>query len=97
MIKNITIYDYAGNPTNISIENFEDVIRIDCIMLTGDEVLKVSYKNGDQKIFDSCPNGRVMDVYDGEARVPLNQVDKISEIEHPLDLLEYLWDLNQKK
>ena len=92
MEKQIKIYDYAGEPTEVVIKDFENVVYIECEVLSGDEVLTVVYKNGDKKIFDSS-SCRMVDYNDGYVSIPLDQVDKISDFPYSYDMMDYFWGL----
>lgn len=72
-MKPLKLYNYRyhrfpGDPdsyviTDIDLENLEDIEAICIMVITGDEVAKVLYTNGESKTFDSC-NYRTMDFFD---------------------------------
>lgn len=65
MNKELEIMDYADRKQKIVIENFDDVVKINVNIITGDEILSVLYKNYETKIFDSS-DSRMSDFGDGE-------------------------------
>lgn len=89
MEKTITIYDFLGNPTPITIPEFEHVVKLVLRVLSGDEILIVHYDDRRLETYDSCPDRRVVDYFDGEFDVPLALVDKISEIPDSYDAIEF--------
>ena len=50
---------------NCEIENFEDVYLITVDVVSGDEILKVLYKDGKMEVFDSDTHSRCTDYNDG--------------------------------
>lgn len=64
MERKIIIRDYADVRKEITIPNFEKVLKIDCDVITGDEILTVLYDNLTAVCFDSCDSYRLMDFYD---------------------------------
>lgn len=96
MNKKITIYDYARNPVEIDIPNFENVIKIICRVVSGDEILDVYYKVG-EKNFDSCPGGRLHGYFDGQVDIPLSRLDELSSIPDSYDMLERFGDENARE
>lgn len=81
MKKEIKIVDYAGNRKNIVLEDVENISLIKVEVRTGDEVLRVKYKDGHKKSFDSCPGGRIVNFYDGEYELPLDRLDEFAKCE----------------
>lgn len=65
MEKTIIIRDYADNPTTVTIENFETVAKIHLMVKTGDEILRVIWKDYSEEEYDSSDCRRV-DYNDGE-------------------------------
>ena len=67
----IKLLNYLGEPVEIDIGDFNNVARMTMDVVTGDEVLKVVYKNYDFKIFDSSDGNdrRTVDVHDDEYEV----------------------------
>lgn len=64
MKKVITIMDFDNEKTKIKIDNFEDVVRMNIEVVTGDEILYVLKKDYTQEEYDSgkC---RMIDFCDG--------------------------------
>lgn len=60
----VKIYDYADASTEVEIGNLEDIAIMGIEVISGDELLHVTYKNYDTRVFDSseCRN---IDCYDG--------------------------------
>lgn len=88
MNKKINIYDYKDKPKSIIIKNFENIIEIYCEVLSGDEVLTVVYKDGEEKVFDAGVH-RYIDFYDGVVDIPLNKIDEFASITHSNDMLRH--------
>lgn len=63
MIKVIKIMDYRGKERNIEIKNFENVVKMEIKVLSGDEILNVLYKDYSLEMFDSAED-RLMDFFD---------------------------------
>jgi len=95
MDKHLIIYDWDRMPVEIVIPNYEDVIAASCKVLSGDEVLTITYKDGSQKTYDSSDT-RSHDYYDGEVRIPLEHLDEISGIPKSYDMLEHFGDTDAK-
>lgn len=95
MDKQLTIYDYRDTPVEITIPNYEDVIAASCEVLSGDEVLTITYKDGSHKTYDSS-DCRLHGYYDGEVDIPLEHLEEISEIPNSYDMLEHYGDLDAK-
>ena len=49
----LKLLNYARREAHFDIGNLEDIERIDLMILTGDEIATVTYKNGDKREFDS--------------------------------------------
>lgn len=67
MNKELILLDYNCNEfhTGVDLENLDDILRIDIEVVSGDEIARVIYANGDLKQFNSS-DCRIMDFYDGE-------------------------------
>lgn len=61
----ITIKDYLNRTMECGVGNLEDINMMTVHVVSGDELLKVLYKNGSVKSFDSC-DVRTTDYYDGD-------------------------------
>lgn len=80
MTKDIVLVDYKGERYNYQIENFEKVVSIRVIILSGDEVVEIKYKNGNTATFD-CGVGRLIGFFDGFYFVPKEKIDDWSNTE----------------
>lgn len=80
MIKDIVLVDYEGTRHNYQIENFDKVISITVIILTGDEVAEIEYEDGHSIRFD-CGENRLIGFYDGSYVVPKEEIDNWSNTE----------------
>lgn len=97
MTKKLKIYSYNQEPVEIKIKNFDKLISpVVLKVITGDEILIVNYPDGKEIIFDSCPNGRSHNHNDGWVFVPLELIDKISEIPDSYSALEFFGDKDAK-
>lgn len=67
MNKELILLDYDCNEchTGVDLENLDDILRIDIEVISGDEIARILYKNGDIKKFDSS-RCRIIDYDDGE-------------------------------
>lgn len=81
MERKIIIRDYLDARTEINIENFEKVLKIDCRVITGDEILIVLYDDLSEEYFDSS-DCRFMDFEDGYYNIykkdKLDLIDKFN-------------------
>lgn len=59
----LTIIDYAGRRKRADIGSKEDIATIDIVVLSGDEIADVTYKDYTRKRFDSCDD-RISDFFD---------------------------------
>lgn len=64
MKKIINIMDYQGKKSKVKIDNFENVVKLEIEVLSGDEVLYVLYKDYSTEKYDSS-DFRTMDYNDG--------------------------------
>ena len=95
MDKRLTIYDYNDTPVEIIIPDYEDVIAASCEVLSGDEILTITYKNGSHRTYDSS-DCRLHGYYDGEVDIPLERLDEFSTISNSYDMLEQFGDVDAK-
>lgn len=63
----LILFDYECNEchTGIDLDDIDDILRIDIEVLSGDEIARVLYKDGDMKEFDSSED-REIDFEDNE-------------------------------
>lgn len=82
MEREIIIRDYAGKTTKINVEKFENVLKIDVTVISGDEILRVLYEDLSEITYDSS-DCRIMDFYDGYFSIykkgKLDLIDKFSK------------------
>ena len=74
----ITLYDYAGDKTRHDIGDIKDIYLADIRILSGDEVLNVTYNDGTKKIYDSSKH-RFNSHYDGSYIVYMPNVKNLFE------------------
>lgn len=60
----VKILDYTDYPKMVDVGNLDDIVRMYIKVISGDEVLHVTYKDGTHKTYDSCDIGRLMDFHD---------------------------------
>lgn len=77
MDKQIYIRNYLDQKKSIIVRDFENVVDLTVSIISGDEVLTVTYADGHSEKFDSSDD-RIMDFFDGCYTVPLNRVDEFS-------------------
>ena len=67
-MKELILFDFNNKmtKTGIDLNNLDDVLRIDIQVLSGDEIARITYKNGDIKVFDGTTEPRHIDFNDGE-------------------------------
>lgn len=97
MTKKLKIYNYRKEPVEIKIKDFNKLTSpVVLKVISEDEILIVNYPDGKEVIFDSFPNGRVQGYDDGWVFVPLELIDKISEISDSYSALEFFGDKDAK-
>lgn len=63
----ITILNYQNVKKEVEVGELKDIRSMTVSVVTGDEILNVTYKDGTEKRFDSCEVGdRTKDFFDGE-------------------------------
>jgi hypothetical protein len=67
-MKELILLDFDDNKTKtgVDLNNLDDILRIDIRVTSGDEMARITYKNGEVKTFDGTTDPRVMDFDDGE-------------------------------
>lgn len=63
MKKIINIMDYQGKKSKVKIDNFDNVVRLEIEVISGDEILYVLYKDYSTEKYDSAED-RIMDFND---------------------------------
>lgn len=61
----LTLLDYAANRVTVDIREIDEIKEITIVVITGDEIAHVVYKDDCEDDFDSC-NCRIDDYADGE-------------------------------
>lgn len=79
MNKKVKIVDFAGSIKTIILKDISSITSIKVKILTGDEVLKVMYKDGHSKTYDSCSGIRLANLYDGEYELSLDKLDEFAK------------------
>lgn len=77
----VTLIDYDKKKREFDIGNVEDIHFADLEVLSGDEVLKVIYKDGSSKVFDSCDTYRIQSYFDDNYTVYMPGVRNLFENE----------------
>ena len=78
----IAILDYKDRVKEVNVE-LKDIRRMFVTVVTGDEILHVIYKNGDEEIFDSSSD-RTRDFYDGDYELYNTDIEpEINELDNP--------------
>ena len=80
----IDIFDYKGRKTTVGIGDVNDVLNIHLFVISGDEILKVTYKNHKNVTFDSN-QFRLIDFYNNNYDIYDSDED-----DNILDMPEFL-------
>lgn len=79
----ITILDYSDRKKEVDVGELKDIRKMTVDVITGDEILHVTYKDGSEKIFDSADD-RSRDFYDGNYELYNTETEpEINELENP--------------
>lgn len=67
-MKELILFDFDDNKTKtgVDLDDLSEILRIDIRVISGDEMARITYKNGDIKVFDGTTEYRYMDFDDGE-------------------------------
>ena len=67
-LKELILFDFDNNETKtgVDLNNLDDVLRIDIRVISGDEIARITYKNGEVKTFYGTTEPRYADFDDGE-------------------------------
>ena len=89
----LTLMDYLDRKISFRIGKFEDILRIDILIISGDEFAIVTNTRGKIKVFDSCVfRNRVKEYYDGKYCLYLkNEINHIKEFDsrvYPYECLD---------
>lgn len=99
MNKKIVLHNYAEQPHEVTIEDFENVSSATLRVLTGDMVLVIEYNDDRVVEFDAedVGNWRLASYFDGEEKIPLDKLDRLSEIKDSYEALDWLWKENRSR
>ena len=67
-VKNLRIVDYKGDWEDFVVD-MEEVLDIYLMILSGDEILRVHRKNGNEEIIDTHEFDRIESIYQGGYRI----------------------------
>ena len=90
-MKELILLDFDDNKTKtgVDLNNLDDILRIDIRVTSGDEMARITYKNGEVKTFDGTTEPRMMDFDDGEYCIyqagVKNDIDEWLERENSYD------------
>ena len=93
-MKELILLDFDNNKTKtgIDLDDLGEVLRIDIRVISGDEMARITYKNGEVKTSDGTTEPRLMDFNDGDYCI--YQADGINRIDEWLkrkDSTEWTW------
>lgn len=96
MDKRVLLRDYMDRKIQAVITDFEKVELIGVLIITGDEILVVRYKDEHTEWIDSSDD-RIANYFDGLYELPLDMVDAFSEFEgSSYDCESYISELKKK-
>ena len=81
-MKELILFDFDGNKTKtgVDLDDLSEILRIDIRVISGDEMARITYKNGEVNTFDGTTEPRMMDFDDGEYCIyqigGINRIDK---------------------
>ena len=79
----IEILDYKNRKKEVDVGELKDIRKMTVDVVTGDEILNVTYKDGSEKRFDSSEN-RYKNFYDGDYELYNTETEpEINELENP--------------
>lgn len=80
MTNTIILTDYANKPKYVDIPNIENVESINITIISGDELLRVEYKDDTKTLRVDSSSDRIMDFYDGSYCISVKDIEKFNEI-----------------
>lgn len=87
----LKLMDYMDRVKEFDIGNFEDILRIDIKIISGDEIAVITYMDGSKIEFDSCDT-RTENFYDYEyclySKYEGNRFEEFSKRKTSYDILE---------
>ena len=79
----IKILDYKSRPKEVDVGELKDIRKMTVDVITGDEILNVTYKDGSEKRFDSSDD-RCRNFYDGNYELYNTETEpEIIELRNP--------------
>lgn len=100
MIKfNIFNYDNIACPIQIEDKNREDIFAIHITILSGDECVKIQFKDGEIREFDAAleaPEPRFMNYYDGEYSLTFTRQEDIDKWLNWMPNNQSTWSYNRQ-
>ena len=79
----IKILDYKSRAKEVDVGELKDIRKMQVDVVTGDEILTVTYKDGSKKIFDSSDD-RTRAFFDGDYELYNTETEpEINELENP--------------
>lgn len=94
MDKKVLLYDYESQPHEITVPNIEDIKSIILEVLSGDEVLIVTYHNDKMLRFDPMFFQRPKSSYDGSVELSVDDLDDLSAIANSYTAMETFLGFN---
>lgn len=89
----LEIMDWDNNKTttDIDLDDLKQISRIEILVLTGDEIVTVHFKDGSEKTYDSS-HSRLNDFYDGQIviydeAIGLDRLEEFQKRKTSYDLL----------
>ena len=80
----IKILDYESRPKEVDVGELKDIRKMKVNVVSGDEILNVTYKDGSEKIFDSSDDDRIIGFFDGDYELYNTETEpEINELENP--------------
>lgn len=79
----IKILDYKSRAKEVDVGELKDIRKMKVEVVTGDEILRVTYKDGNEAIFDSADD-RTRSFFDGDYELYNTETEpEINELENP--------------
>ncbi len=88
MDRPITLHDYNRKPVDFVVKDLENVKLVQLLVLSGDMVLYILYKDNHVVKFDSSVS-RDTSYFDGMTRVPASRLRLLSTYTDPYDALKF--------
>lgn len=67
-MKELILFDFDDKETKtgVDLDDLSEILRIDIQVISGDEIARITYKNGMVEMHDGTTEPRLMDFDDGE-------------------------------